>query len=84
MMGIENKLPSKILVEYWESPLQFFGYKFSRNKLVLYGLPIETSYEIYRKSKKYYISTENIYYSIAETEEFLPYLEVKKSTVFND
>ncbi|MEO9531873.1 MAG: hypothetical protein ABJG68_16030 [Crocinitomicaceae bacterium] len=84
MMGIDNSFPQKILIEFWESPLQFSGYKFSRNKLVLYGLPTETSYKIYRKQKKYYLTTENIYYSLAETEEFLPYLEVEKSTVFND
>lgn len=84
MMGVETKFPTKLQIEFWESPLQFSGYQFSRNKLVLYGLPTETAYKIYRREKKYYLTTENIYYSLTETEQFLPYLEVEKSTVFND
>lgn len=82
MMNLNQELPDQILIEFWESPLGFSGYKLNRNKLVLYGMPEQTEYRIYRKTDQYYFSTENFYYSISETEDFLPYLEVEKSVLF--
>jgi len=82
MMNIKQQLPDQILIEFWESPLGYSGYKLNRNKLILYGMPEQMNYKIYRKKNQYYFSTENIYYSIRETEDFLPYLEVEKSELF--
>lgn len=82
MMNLKQQLPDQILIEFWESPLGYSGYKLNRNKLILYGMPEQTNYRIYRKKNQYYFSTENIFYSIRETEDFLPYLEVEKSELF--
>jgi len=82
MMNLTQQLPDQILIEFWESPLGYSGYKLNRNKLILYGMPEQTNYRIYRKKNQYYFSTENIFYSIRETEDFLPYLEVEKSELF--
>lgn len=82
MMNVNTQLPDQILIEFWESPLDYSGYKLNRNKLILYGMPEQMNYRVYRKFDKYYFSTENIFYSIKETEEFLPYLEVEKSEIF--
>lgn len=83
-LGINETMPSKILVEFWESPLNFSGYKLSKAKLILYGMPSGLEYKLYRKQDKYFLSTQTFYYSLRETEEFLPYLEVSKETVFDD
>lgn len=82
MMNVNTQLPDQILIEFWESPLDYSGYKLNRNKLILYGMPEQMNYRVYRKFDRYYFSTENIFYSIKETEEFLPYLEVEKSEIF--
>ncbi|OIQ29900.1 MAG: hypothetical protein BM555_05525 [Crocinitomix sp. MedPE-SWsnd] len=84
LIGVEQTFPTKMLVEFWESPLNFSGYKLSRNKLVMFGMPDNLVYKILRNETDYFITTENIYYSIKETEEFLPYLEVQKEEVFDD
>ncbi|MFT4602257.1 MAG: hypothetical protein ACI857_002443 [Arenicella sp.] len=84
LIGVLETFPSRMLVEFWESPLNFSGYKLSKNKLLMFGMPDNLVYDIYRKENDYFISTENIYYSMKETEEFLPYLEVEKEVVFND
>ena len=83
-LGIVETMPSKILVEFWESPLHFSGYKLSKSKLILYGMPSGLEYNLYRKRDKYFLSTQTFYYSLRETEEFLPYLEVSKDVVFDD
>ena len=84
MLGIHNKLPSKLLVEFWQSPLNFSGYKLSRSKLILYDMPVELDYSLYRNKENYYLRAQTVYYSLKETEEFLPYKEVNKEVVFND
>ena len=84
MMGFENKKLTKMLVEFWESPLNFSGYKLSKSKLVLYDLPANLEYKLYRKNETYYLATSSIYYVLRESEEFLPYKEVAKEVVFND
>lgn len=84
MLGIKDKMPKTILVEFWESPLNFSGYKLSRSKLVMYGMPIGLEYKLYRRKGDYFLSAQSFYYSLKETEEFLPYLEVSKEVVFND
>lgn len=83
-LGINETMPSKILVEFWESPLNFSGYKLSKSKLILYGMPSGLDYKLYRNRDKYFLSAQTFYYSLRETEEFLPYLEVSKQVVFND
>ncbi|MEX1001870.1 MAG: hypothetical protein WDZ35_07135 [Crocinitomicaceae bacterium] len=84
MLGIHDKMPDQLLVEFWESPLSFSGYKLSKSKLILYDMPAALEYKLYRTEKTYYLSTESMYYLLKETEEFLPYKEVKKEVVFND
>lgn len=84
MLGINDKMPTSILVEFWESPLNFSGYKLSRSKLIMYGMPKGMDYKLYRRKGDYFLSAQSFYYSLKETEEFLPYLEVAKEVVFND
>ncbi|UKN01846.1 hypothetical protein K6119_19165 [Paracrocinitomix mangrovi] len=84
MMGISKTMPDKLMVEFWESPLHFSGYKLSKSKLILYGMEPGNEYKLYRNRKDYFLSTKTFYYSLKETEQFLPYLEVKKEVVFND
>jgi hypothetical protein len=84
LLGIEETKPSKLMVEFWESPLHFSGYKLSKSKLVMYGMPAQYECLLYRKPGQYFLSLQNNYYSLKETEEFLPYLEVEKEEVFND
>lgn len=83
-LGINETFPSKLLVEFWESPLSFSGYKLSKTKLVLYGMEPGLQYKLYRNKEAYFLSTQSFYYSLRETEEFLPYLEVSKDVVFDD
>jgi hypothetical protein len=83
-LGISDNMPSEILVEFWESPLHFSGYKLSKSKLILFDMPNGLNYKFFRKKDAYFLSAETFYYSLKETEEFLPYLEVSKDVVFDD
>lgn len=84
MLGIKESHPSEMIVQFWRSPLNFTGYKLSKNTLILYGLPEQFDYKIYYKNHLHYLSNEGFFYVIKETQEFLSYREVDKNTVLND
>lgn len=84
MLGIDEMVAKSLFVEFWESPLNFEGYKLSKKKLIVYGLSPQFNYKIYRNDNNYYFAYQNVYYKMKETQDFLPFLEVAKSEVFND
>jgi hypothetical protein len=60
-------------VEFWESPINYKGYKMANKKIVLFGL--EDDYEhstLYYYDKKVYLKHNNNYYLLENTYEFKP------------
>ena len=84
LLGIEEVKNNNMFVEFWESPLNFEGYKLSKKKLIVYGLSSQFDYKLYKDKSAYFFSYQNIYYKMKETQVFLPFVEVPKSDVFHD
>lgn len=60
-------------VEYWKSPLNYRGYKFSKNKLVVYGIENIDKGSIYRWKENFYFKANGKVYALEKTPEFKPY-----------
>jgi hypothetical protein len=73
-----------IILQIWESPLGFTGYKFANKTLIVYGFAPQLKYSIYAKNGQYFLSVDETYYKINESHDFVPFKEVSKSSVFND
>ncbi|MCG8575904.1 MAG: hypothetical protein MI810_13535 [Flavobacteriales bacterium] len=84
LLGIEDQLVHEMSVEFWESPLNFSGYKLSKKKLVLYGMSPQLNYTLYKKDENYYLLAEEVLYVMKESQEFLNYVEISREEVFND
>jgi len=84
LLGIKQNRPAEMIVQFWTSPLNFSGYKLSRNTLVLYDLSAQFDYSIYFKENRHYLSNETVFYVLEETTDFLPYQEVDKNEILND
>lgn len=70
-----------INIEFWESPINFSGYKLSKSKLVIYGLSPQLNYQLFKNKNVYYLKFHSIIYELYETEEFKKFvqtLELKK------
>ena len=66
-----QKIDKKYInVEFWESPINFLGYKLSKSKLIIYGLSPQFEYQLFKKSKVYYLRYHSITYELFETEDF--------------
>ena len=74
----------QIIIDFWESPINYSGYKMSKSKLIVYGLNPHFNYKLYAKKGKYFLNFEQVFYQLEETSTFKPYITVKKAFIFND
>ncbi len=84
LINVNPVKPQQIIIEFWESPLNYTGYKMSKSKLIVYGLNPHFDYQLYAKNDQYFLNFEQIYYQLQETTNFKKYVSVDKSIIFND
>jgi len=67
-----NKTLEIMNVEFWQSPVNYKGYKMSRQKLVLFGLDPLENLKLKLIDGFMYLKYGNKYYKFGYTDEFLP------------
>ena len=74
----ENSDANKeIYTEFWQSPLNYKGYKFNKKKLVLYGFTNFDLISIYFFNDNYYLKINAIPYILKPTEEYVSFAVVR-------
>jgi hypothetical protein len=72
--GLSNKdKQKKLLVEYWDSPLDYKGYLYLENKLVLYGMPYPNSVYIYKVRDTSVVVLPNGQFPLIEQPKFMSF-----------
>lgn len=73
-MGIRNVgFSDKILIEFWESPFNFTGYKLSKSKLIVYGLDPNTNYFLRdRNNDTLELNSSDDSFNFVFTDDFRP------------
>lgn len=84
MINVKPIKLTELTIEFWESPLNYSGYKMSKAKLIVYGLNPHFNYKLYEKNGKYFLNFEQVYYQLEETSTFKPYQSINKEQIFND
>ncbi|NVN95824.1 MAG: hypothetical protein HXX18_11130 [Bacteroidetes bacterium] len=73
-----KKLPANFVkVEFWRSPINYKGYKFSNNKLILFGIYIYEDTSLESRNNKLYLNYANTFYLIEKVDDFQPLMAVK-------
>ncbi|MEO6883165.1 MAG: hypothetical protein ABI199_03970 [Bacteroidia bacterium] len=72
----EDVALSYFRVEYWSSPLNYKGYKMSKNKILLYGIDSSTDVKLFQKDGFIYLKTPIFTYKLAYTDDFRQYEKV--------
>ncbi|MFZ4400058.1 MAG: hypothetical protein ACOYO1_08500 [Bacteroidales bacterium] len=73
-----KKLPFNFVkVEFWRSPINYKGYKFNNNKLVLFGIYMYEDASLENRNNKIYLNYANTFYLIEKTDDFQPLMAVK-------
>ncbi len=84
---IGGKLPkdskNKFSVEFWESPLNYKGYKKNKNFLVLYGIKQYDQLELKMIKNDLYLCYTNSYYLLENTSEFKNLIPISNQQLIN-
>lgn len=60
--GVENNYSDLFFIEFWRTPLNSKGYRFTKNKIMLYGFLDYTNISLYELDNEYYIKcTDQVY-----------------------
>lgn len=72
----KDRTENVMIVEFWLSPLNFRGYKMSRNKIIVYGLDQLESFSLHSNGNSYFIKYFEDYYPVSLTLDFKPLVPV--------
>ena len=73
-----------LAIEFWNSPIDYHGYKLSFSKLIIYGVSPQLSYDLYKKDGLFYLTNENVCFQLKENSEFSTYIQVDSKILFNE
>jgi hypothetical protein len=62
--------PETVQVEFWKTPLNSKGYKFSKKKVVLYGFPDFSNVLLYEVDDVYFLRSSDQVFRLSHTAEF--------------
>jgi hypothetical protein len=77
----KEDLPSTFITEFWVSPINYRGYKMSKNKLVLFGIDEPDAVKLYRVNDGIYMSYLKEYYRLNDTFDFMSYQKLKEAEI---
>ena len=77
----EEKNSNYVLVEFWVSPVNYMGYKMSRNKIILFGLEEPDAVKLFRANDILYLKYGIEYFRLVQTFDFLSYQRLKEAEV---
>lgn len=85
LADIKSNKPAEFLnVEFWDSPINYKGYKHSNNTLVVYGLDyFPNQSKVYKTEKGLVFKYLNELYPISETLKYTRYSVLADSTIIN-
>jgi len=68
---------AELLVEFWVSPVNYRGYKFHRNKLILFGIAEPDMVRLIREDGVLYMKYVNDFYRLDPAEDYTSFVQVK-------
>lgn len=68
--GVENSNSNLYFIEFWKTPLNSKGYRFSKNKVMLYGFVDYTNVSLYQLDNEFYIKCTDQVYKLAFGSDF--------------
>ena len=77
----EEKHASSFQVEFWVSPINYRGYKMSKNKIILFGIEEPDAVKLYRTNDGIYMTYLKEFYHLYESLEFVSYQKLKESEI---
>lgn len=74
--GVREESKTAFKVEFWQSPINYKGYKLSHNKLVLYGINSTDPFSIFQVDGDLYLKHINNVYKLHYSNDFTQFEKV--------
>lgn len=83
MSGIKNQKGAitSFKVEFWQSPINYRGYKMSKNKIVLFGIDPNDEIKILHLEEEIFMKKNQTFYKLSFTDEFRQFEKVTDITI---
>lgn len=81
--GVNTTSSDSYLIEFWKTPLNSKGYRFVKNKIMLYGFTDHNNVLLYELLGRYFIKSFEVVYEIQQSSEFQPFLRVNNPDVLS-
>ncbi len=76
-----DEVTANMEVEFWVSPVNYRGYKMTKNKLLLFGIEEPDGVKLFRSNDVLYMKYNNDFFHLVNTFEFLSYQRLKETDV---
>ena len=76
-----NIARQSVSIEIWKSPINYKGYKMTRNKIVLFGISEHEDFKAYRFGDSYYLRLQQAIYKIDFTDDFRQFERVTDESI---
>ena len=73
-----------LMVEYWQSPINYKGYKLSKSKLIVFGILPSNTPKVYKDEQTYYFLNNKKYYKLVESSDFKELNSIPKPNKIDD
>ena len=82
--GIKNnKSSSSLKVEFWQSPINYKGYKMTKNKVVLFAINPDENIKLFHLDDDIFMKHNQNYYKLYFTDDFKQFEKVTDATITN-
>jgi len=70
-------------IEFWKTPLNSKGYRFLKNKIMLYGFSDHNNVLLYQLRGHYYIKSFEVVYELETNPDFQPFVKVNNTELLS-
>lgn len=74
--GVKEDYKSPNKIEFWKSPINYKGYKMTRNKIVLYGINATDPFSVFKIDDAFYLKHLTNVYKLEYTNDFKQFEKV--------
>jgi hypothetical protein len=83
LAGVNSRESDSYFLEFWRTPLNSKGYRFMKNKIMLYGFVDHSNILLYSFQGKYYIKSFEVVYELQNISEFMPFVKVSNTELLS-
>ena len=73
--------PVALQVEFWQSPVNYKGFKLAKNKLVLFGIDRPDAVKLYSLNDQLYMQYDKMITKLSPAEDYQSFLAIRESEI---